>query len=170
MVFWRLTPKVPHRKLWQSGTARQASTGQSTRDEGSARWAAQKGPAGSAGRLSVQNSHSGCFEQGITLTVRLPESGTGKGRNYDKRAGTCWRSAQQATAGNCASSFRRCMLASDANIHRRKDDAQLPAVAEQCAKTSPPFCRRFEDFRSHFPATLLLIKSAFLVPRPFKIP
>ena len=67
MIFWRLTPKVPHRKLWQSGAARQASTGQSTRDEGSARWAAQKGPAGSAGRLSVQYSHSGCFEQGTTL-------------------------------------------------------------------------------------------------------
>ena len=67
IIFWRLTPKVPQRKHWQSGAARQASTGQSTRDEGSARWAAQKGPAGSAGRLSVQNSHSGCFEQGITL-------------------------------------------------------------------------------------------------------
>jgi hypothetical protein len=69
MIFWRLTPKVRQRKLRQSGAARQASTGQSTRDEGSARWAAQKGPAGSAGRLSVQNSHSGCFEQGITLTL-----------------------------------------------------------------------------------------------------
>ena len=71
MSFGRLAPKVPQRKLWQSGAARQASTGQSTRDEGSARWAAQKGPAGSAGRLSVQNSHSGCFEQGITLTVTI---------------------------------------------------------------------------------------------------
>ena len=65
----RRIEKFGARKLWpESGAARQASTGQSTRDEGSARWAAQKGPAGSAGRLSVQNSHSGCFEQGITLT------------------------------------------------------------------------------------------------------
>ena len=74
MIFWRLTPKVRQRKLRQSGAARQASTGQSTRDEGSARWAAQKGPAGSAGRLSVQNSHSGCFEQGITLRSVLANS------------------------------------------------------------------------------------------------
>ena len=31
------------------------------------------------------------------------------------------------------------MSPSDGNIHRRKDDAQLPAVAEHCAKTSTPF-------------------------------
>ena len=75
MFFWRLTPKVPHRKRWQSGAARQASTGQSTRGEGSARWAAQKGPAGSAGRLQVQDSHYSSVRQGILQ--RNGEQGVG---------------------------------------------------------------------------------------------
>ena len=63
-----------------------------------------------------------------------------------------------ATAGSCASSFRRCVFASDAKTHRRKDDAQHTAVAEQCTKTSAHVCRQSDLFRFHFYATALLIR------------